>query len=649
MYARTDGLGSRPVSIDEYYFARSVEQILETGSVRFPSGGYYTRGLLPQALTAASWSLFGSDGFGFRLAILVFSLGSVVAAFFYSRIWVGPTLAAAVAGALLLSSWHVEMGRFLRMYAPFQLATLVFLIAVHKAYAEGRWGLRYVPHAALGVAALCHELAVFLSPLLFLPFVLDSHRQDLARRGAAVAFACAGLVTTAAVILWNWGFWYHLGVDGQYPEGYVPFFSTSVRLPAEPIWSFGRGDATDVVVVVGLMVAVVLGYGAKGALDTTEGRRRCLLSLLLVSALLHQFALAALLGVILLGRYGVAWIGQASRGTLRLLAGALLAILAWSLAAAVWHPWSHDLGTWTAVRRLFFGFPDLVPAISIWWRYLPVLSWILALALVVVLVKRRRSSPAELLLHPAVLVVFIGLCLAIVQPRIPSLRYSFFLYPLLLIVLATAASDLTARWKTSGPGHVHLSTIAVLLFSLLFLISEDFEVHHLRDVAGAEATFCLGELHRFRSPQGPWFCRDDVASAASWLNARVGEASGEPIIVASQPTASYYLERDHAHYLRRHSTLFDAHSREGGSLDLWSGRPLVSTPGQALAYLGTAETAWLLRAVRERRAFPEQYLFPDRLKSSERLFTSIDGRIEVLRLSLEQGPASPPPPAAAHR
>ena len=88
LYARVDGLGSRPVSNDEYYFARSVERILETGSVRFPTGGYYTRGLLPQYLTAASWRLFGRDGFGFRLPVVLFSLASLAAAFLYARTWV---------------------------------------------------------------------------------------------------------------------------------------------------------------------------------------------------------------------------------------------------------------------------------------------------------------------------------------------------------------------------------------------------------------------------------------------------------------------------------------------------------------------------------------------------------------------------------
>ena len=628
VWVRADGLGSRPLSHDEYYFARSVERIEETGSVRFPTGGYYTRGLLPQYLTAASWSLFGKDGFGFRLPILLFSLASVAVAFAYARIWVGPGLAAAIAVALLLSSWQVEMGRFLRMYALLQLTTLLFLIAVHRSYFEGRWRLRYLPHAAVVAAALCHELAVFLCPLLFLPLVVPGRHAEWPSRASGLRFAAVGAVTTLAVVAWNWGAFYHLGVTGQYPQGYIPDFAAPIRLPAAPLWSLGAGDVIDLALLLMMMVGVAVGFALRGALGTSEGRRNLLLSTLLVAALLHQFTIVALLAILLVGRYGLKWMRRPSRAIVTVLIATATAIVGWSLMALQSAP-SEGV---TTVRDLLFGLPDLSPTIATWWQYLPVLATLLTSALVLVLAKRRGAPAREILFHPATFVVYVALCFGTVQPRIASLRYFFFIYPALLTVLAIATSDLAARrWKRDSG---HAVAAAAFGFLALFFASEDFAPAHLADVAGAEATFCTGRFQHLRSPQGPWFCRDDVASPAAWLNERLAEVTGEPVIVASQPTASYYLRPDHAHYLRRRSTLFDAHSRSGGTIDLWSGQALVSTPRQTQSYLGDAETAWLVRAKRDRRAFPERFLFPHRLSASQVVFSGIDGRIEVVRLRL---------------
>ena len=100
----------------------------------FPSGGMYVRGLPLQYLLAASTKIFGQNVFAYRLPGLVFSLISVALAYWYARRFTSVPVAAAVAIALLVSSWHIEFAYFVRMYTLLQCLTLLYLIAVDDAY-----------------------------------------------------------------------------------------------------------------------------------------------------------------------------------------------------------------------------------------------------------------------------------------------------------------------------------------------------------------------------------------------------------------------------------------------------------------------------------------------------------------------------------
>src|SRR5262245_51357277 len=49
---RFKGLATWPLAVDEYYLARSVENVLRTGAPIYDCGGLYPRGLLIQYLSA---------------------------------------------------------------------------------------------------------------------------------------------------------------------------------------------------------------------------------------------------------------------------------------------------------------------------------------------------------------------------------------------------------------------------------------------------------------------------------------------------------------------------------------------------------------------------------------------------------------------
>jgi hypothetical protein len=128
VYARFEGLGKWPFGVDEYYTARSVQNILRAGLPEYACGGFYTRGLLVQYLAALLQLLGLSAEFSIRLIAAVSSLVALPAAFNLGRRLGGPIIGLLTVIVLAVSVWEVEMARFARMYAPFQAVALWYAV-----------------------------------------------------------------------------------------------------------------------------------------------------------------------------------------------------------------------------------------------------------------------------------------------------------------------------------------------------------------------------------------------------------------------------------------------------------------------------------------------------------------------------------------
>src|ERR1700733_4537770 len=120
VFARFVGLGKWPLAIDEYYFARSVQNVLHFGIPEFPCGGLYVRGVLLQYGSALLQWVGLSAELAPRLIAAVCSLIALPAVFKIGRRMGGRDVGLIAVAVLALSVWEIEIGRFGRMYAPFQ-------------------------------------------------------------------------------------------------------------------------------------------------------------------------------------------------------------------------------------------------------------------------------------------------------------------------------------------------------------------------------------------------------------------------------------------------------------------------------------------------------------------------------------------------
>ena len=652
LWVRFDELGSRQLAVDEYYFVQSVDLIVETGWPAFPSGGYYTRGILPQYLTAVSVLLFGKTGFAYRLPAVLWGLLSVGLAYFYGQRCVGLRAAGLLVLVLLLSSWQIEFSRFARMYTALQGVTLLFLLAIEHAYFRGQWQLRYLPHGLAMVAIGTHQLGILLLPFLFLPLAMSGDQYP--RVGHRGWFAAVSVLTTGLLLIMSRLDWRNIGVMAAWPETYAGYTWRTLRLPAFPFWHVSVDPLMNLSLVIGICaLTIVVGWALRGWREKRQlgpiGAADIVMAVLIVCTVLHAFVLSLLCVGILVFRYRIYWAPAQPKRHLVLLSLAGAIGLAWVCYAVMTQTWmSHaDISGYSlagAWQQTFFGWPDLYTSfVRLWMREFPWLSVVAGAGLVIQLALNLRRPIPDILLTPAAVGLYFILCLSVLNSPYTSTRYTFFFYPLIWLVIIQLLRDvwcyLSSRMKWKPQGVRIWAPIGVGL--AIFALSSDWNWHHITQLTEPPASFRLGP---FQAYANTWYPRLDFASPSQFLNAQFLNTpaqlpSQSRIVVLGVPPVSYYLQPDHAVYYDRAKSRFFNVSRERGQRDIWSGQRLISTPDGLRHYTRGAETVWLVRSVeRHRQPFQLTEVWPDRLRGEEPVFFSADARLEVVKVRLATGP-----------
>jgi hypothetical protein len=226
-------------------------------------------------------------------------------------------------------------------------------------------------------------------------------------------------------------------------------------------------------------------------------------------------------------------------------------------------------------------------------RSVPLWSAVVALAIVAGLARHLGTTRASVSRFPLIVVVACLFLLPIFNTPYYSTRYSFFYFPIALSLLFTE-SFAAARWIEGRipAGTPKLTSAAVLLPVVLLLASEDFSSRHLWAVASEDLNFRTGRFERF---QDHWYRRSDFESPAAFVNERYRPGD---VVVIDAVTASTHLEPPFVNFVSTDLGRFRGISREGGTTELWTNRPLLHDP-EGLARLVPGRSTgrlWLIAA-----------------------------------------------------
>jgi Dolichyl-phosphate-mannose-protein mannosyltransferase len=633
LYGRFKGLGIWPLGVDEFYISRSIDHVMQSGLPRFPCGGYYNRGLLYQYLVAGVRLLGLSPELAGRAVAAVCSVAVLPAVYLLGKRIQGSLAGWLIVIILCVSIWEIEMARFARMYAPFQAVFVWYLVfflrhTIDKNGAALAWmivfsvlgALTWEGGVLLGIAnmlaiLIAHErgrlkaadwgrLAGLLVLLVLLYVGGTNDWRGLAEGPAAdpgepggaasqaVRFAAAWFAPLRQHLIWACGWLLALGLAcqslrwiGSYRERWLAAAGLCVALAAAAAHLF--------TVTVGI-VALMLLTGLIDRRELTDRHARYFM-LTLVSFLVFWLAFNH-------------WVG-----------GLPSASVDRSAAGAAAPP----------VIQHLFGFPDVYDAIiRPWGRTLPILSVGLALALVFLFAKAlaaRSESPDPIAVLLTVILVIVLVVGATPTGRIET-RYTFFLYPLLIVLAVTALTTLINRLQVLRRAPIALCAAIPLL---CFGATEDFQPNHLVAVDSADVNFRVGMS---ASRAAHYYPRNDMRVVGQWLATHV--QSGD-VVITGIPNLDQYYDGFDYFFLERGDSRYDAYVCHDGHTERWTNHPLLYTEDELKPIVGSGHRVFA-------SVYPdtERHLWTTAQSqgwSVTRVWATIYGNTDVLLITTKSG------------
>jgi hypothetical protein len=640
LWTRFSGLGYRQLAQDEYYFIKSVQNIMEFGVPRYESGGYYTRGILLQYLTALSIYVFGDGGFAYRLPSALFGVGTVIVAYFLGRQFLSRSWSLVLVAMLTFSSWEIEFSRFARMYSGLQFVAVCFYWSLYRYSFNDNSNKRYLAVAFAMIAILTHALGIFLAALLFVPLpALFNQNLRTTIWEQRIYLTLSSMVLCIGYLQTTGGFKFTKITDSL-PSDFIMPHANSFHWLSFGIGWFGKSGMAIIAVMAVCLAGGYVLYSIRNriGIDVEKKFLGVLLVLALCFAMVHQFAMCTLImGVVVLREPRLVF----KKPYLYFFVLFSTIISFWLVLLWFSHTWHDNVGILNNIRAFrrsirlnFFMLPDFyLPVLRTWVDKVPVLAAFLGVAVGYEIICIRKLSWTRIATHPVVPIVLLVIAMGVRKSLYLETRYSYYIYPFLLCVALLSGVRLGEILERRLIKRETLSkSFAIALCLIAFGLSEEFNSFHLLNLDSDIIAYRMGNYDRFSSH---WYQRWDFKGVAEFLDANTSETS---MIILSREvdTMAFYLKKEFIFYWDRDSDDYTIVSRDRGTREVRSGNPMISTTQEVINLSQSAKSVWLVFYPEWRtwQLNPET-VWPGRVKSVEVYKPGRDKRIEVWKIEFK--------------
>ncbi|MDX2505582.1 MAG: hypothetical protein QNL62_14045 [Gammaproteobacteria bacterium] len=621
VYLRLKGLDKAPFTIDEYYIAASVQNILERGVPEFGCGGYYTRGLFYQYILAPLFACGSNDELYARLVTVASNLLTAPALYLLAKQISGKTVAYAAIALFFLSVWEIEFSRFARMYSPFQMIFIWYLYFLHKwALLNSEKAKKWCYSLSL-LSIFVYEGGVFLILLNFLPpFINHKHfrKSSIAISAAILAIAYTYLTT-----------------NFRFPGSETITHTTDSFLILPPIMAstLRFGSLWFILYLILSFIIIFTGIKLITKLHTDQNEasvvyKAILIASLSIFALLNAYTLIACTVILSLTLNWVTLKDIINRKYLPVLFSILLMLGFWIAYGLFTDNWINaiDPEKQASVKQLFialFKYPDIFgKVIHAFFQTMPLFTISSALILSIGAIdvaysnKEKRESFFFLLTALIILIILVSM---LRQPYI-STRYFFFLYPIIILLVSLSIYNLLNRFIPSFQSIIIVPTI------LYMALSEDYLLHHYTNIDSDEITYRMSYNEEMTNHL---YARWDYRSPAKFIN---DNSSSDDIIITATYAAPYYLDRlDYFYHDHGRDNLSNSIGCNGKK-SLWTNAELITLPDELLSIINsTDKTVWLLAISKQYKWVTPIEAKIDANYSQNITYKSIDGNINVYK------------------
>lgn len=637
IYVRMKGLGQWPLADDEYYIAKSVKNILASGVPKFQCGGYYTRGLLYQYLAAPFLYFFSNDEFYLRIIPATFNILAIPPLYWLGKRLSGVTGACIAVSLFSLSLWEIEFSRFARMYCPFQTIFLWYIFCLYRVVVEKIGKYEKWMHVLSLVAVFVYEASIFLLALNFIPllFIPKSRKK-------------ANICTK--IVLFIFGYFFlstdfrHLGVEYYLPPEIQTGLAhkAGITLSTVLIPTLPSNFLWTLLFIIPLSVAILSGYNLVRSTNLKFPSKMGICAVLLLSQL-NLFGLVILLSSILVLLDIIAWNSATKRILKQCLLVVLLSFIFWGVYCFTTVGWQQYIGhtepvSWKKILLILFNYPDIYSKIiRPWMQTIPVLTVISSLIIIFGTLEFFKKPFEQGIRYRLLCSLIIILCLFVSTVNLPyhETRYTFFLYPIIILLLTDSMIRLA---KFVSPNPIKSASMLVI-FTLTFCgLTEDFGIDHMKKIDSKEVNF---RLDYGPSRTRHYYTRRDYRTPALTINEQIKDGD---IVISLLTPPDYYLKHLDYIYIDSRSKRLPGVVACSGTKELWSNANLIYKEANLWHILDHhPSTVWIIAASdTPRYSSGKSVEMPRKLRAiSEKISqrynlhpykTSVDGMIDVYKV-----------------
>ena len=627
LWARFKGLGSWPLHADEYYIARSVQNILRTGLPEYACGGFYLRGLIFQYAVALLQTLGLSAELAPRLIAAVASLAVLPAAYLLGVRVHGRTVGLIAVAVLAVSMWEVDLARFGRMYAPFQ-AVFAWYLLYFIRYTVDRETRALWPMLVLSIVGVfTWEGGIFMTLANLLPPFLRNPTGKLTARDLRfLAFAAIPVVLAYGFTITPFR---TLGTD-PFPPGFIAGGAYVRQARDSALFAMPASAAAWIAAMIALTALAGLVVSTARWIWSLRDRWPAALGLTVAlgCALAGQFAAVVVIVVIILLAGMLEWRELVMRRAWPFTVTILCSAMGWTALllhnpqwlSSIEIPWGRSNWVLSLAYELL-RFPDFIGVLAVpWSRSAPILgAMLLALITLASLraIRRGRQAPSA---DGVILVLLIALLAGVSMsdpPRFET-RYVFFLLPAAIVIAITMVATAVNRW-VRAEAVAALATLAIAAAGLA--IAGDFKPRRLLTIDSATINFGLDIGPHEKSNT---LNRSDPRGAAMWLTKNAGDP--RTVVINGYPGVDFYYSGFDFAYIDTQNQRYAAYACNHGTVERWGNLPLVASVNELNARIAGRNRA--LVVVETARL--EAVLTKLRGPRPRVAWTSADGAISIL-------------------
>ncbi len=587
LWVRMKGLGTWPLAVDEYFIVKSVENIMKYGIPHFEAGGYYTRGLIYQYLTAGLFALGVKAEFAARFWPVMFNIITIPALYLLARKVSNKLLAAIVVSIFCFSVWEIEMARFARMYTAFQAVFIWYLLNLYRYVVEENNSAKKWMYIISILAIFVHEACVFIAALNFVPFVWKRNLKigDVIIAGlilfasySFVSFDFRGYNNEAPIMPENIELnkWYHGPI-------WLPKILLTA-LPAYPVW-----------IILFAIPLVISAFGLLKVFKNFESDAFGKFSavLMVILPLLNLFSLTFFVGLILLL---LNWmkVSELKTSIYKIIYAAfavnLIYWFAFAFGSGVLKQGFTEASNMIMLKetiKVLFKYPNF-DILTVYLHAIPLFTVMAAIFISINLFQlfREKVNHEKGKRFFYFIIFLLALATTLINTFYNETRYTFYFFPVVLLLLVLAIENISDSFFKSK--KVAWASFGIMLIAFL-VISEDFELKHKMNIDTREVNF---RMNYGSALSYHYYNRWDFRAPAEIIN-KYGKP--EDVVITTYGVIDYYLNDFDYMYNDYRAKNFKNITTHNGTKERWSNGNLIYTQDQLTNLLENSDkTIWIV-------------------------------------------------------